>query len=71
VRKTVRYVVNVRERDIGVLLDMLRYENANVRDWGRWSTEDRGDIGWRVTIESAAPTFDRWLSFGIHPKQIV
>lgn len=42
------------------VLDMLRYDNARVRDWNH-------EV---ITLESAVLTTARWQSFGITPTVV-
>jgi hypothetical protein len=42
------------------VLDMLRYDDARIRDWNHET----------ITLESSVFTEARWQSFGISPKLI-
>jgi hypothetical protein len=57
-----RYRVAFQTRDLGSVLDMLRYEGARVEDWSH-----EGDQ-WAVHLtHENRPTIGRWESFGLVP----
>jgi hypothetical protein len=63
-KNTRDYKVNISERDLPVLLDMMRYENSTVVNW------DRTSKGYSVTLRSDYFTPDRWSSFLIFPEVV-
>jgi hypothetical protein len=69
-----RYRVTFTVRDLPGLLDMLRYDQAQVVDWDhfvpspaekRWTVET-----FTATLTGKAPTVDRWRSFGLVPRDM-
>ena len=58
-----RYVVQFHERDLGALLDMLRYDRPVVE---AWSHPDAGR--YTVTLSGTYPTVERWWSFSLYPR---
>ena len=67
----VRYRVEFSVRDLPGVLDMLRYDAANVIGWDRLTPGPGGD---RYALSLSAdryPTVGRWVSFGIYPKDLI
>ena len=67
-KNTRDFKVTISERDLPVLLDMMRYENSTVVNWDR--TTVRNQPGYIVTLRSDFYTPDRWASFLIYPEVI-
>jgi hypothetical protein len=63
------YTVTFTPRDLPGVLDMLRYEQATVLDWT--SPADQAER-WTVRLRNprGEPVKDRWMSFGLYPKQL-
>jgi hypothetical protein len=60
-----KYKVKVYKTQIDGLLDMLRYDRAIISDIKRIDA-DNIEVEFILAIKwQKAPTFDRWLSFGL------
>lgn len=63
--KVYRYKVTFTSRDLGSVLDMMRYDQSRVETWDR-SPKDN----WSVLLTAdRPPTIDRWRSFGLVPVE--
>ncbi len=67
-KNTRDFKVTIAERDLPVLLDMMRYENSTVVNWDRTTVRDQR--AYVVTLRSDYFTPDRWASFLITPEVI-
>lgn len=69
--KNTRYFkVTISERDLPVLLDMMRYENSTVINWDREAPLSTGSRVYTITLASDYYTPDRWASFLIYTEVV-
>jgi hypothetical protein len=68
--KTRDFKVTISERDLPVLLDMMRYENSTVINWDRGTPLSTGSRVYIITLRSDYFTPDRWSSFLIFPEVV-
>ena len=62
---SVEFTVREVGGDLGAVLDMLRYDGAQVLGWSSGDVTPRGHR-WTLRIRSDRPfTDDRWSSFGL------